>query len=71
MVSASASNIDLQPSVSQSNNSGEKGGESLDEIIFPAAAPAALNQLVIFHHLPDLCAAFIQLAVSGRNDVGI
>lgn len=63
----SASNIDLH-----SNNSVEKGGELTNEAtIFPAAAPAALNQLVIFHHLPDLCAAFIQLAVSGRDGVGI
>lgn len=28
---------------------------------------ATLHQLVIFHHLPDLCAAFIQLSVSGTD----
>ena len=68
--SKSASHMDLQSSGLQSNNPVTEGGESRnEETIFPAAAPAALNQLVIFHHLPDLCAAFIQLAVSGRDDV--
>jgi hypothetical protein len=66
------SDVDLQPSVSQSDNPVEKGGEAVkEETIFPAAAPAALHQLVLFHHLPDLCAAFLQLAVSGRDDVGL
>jgi hypothetical protein len=66
--SVDASNSDLQPSI---NNSAEKGGESVNEdTIFPAGAPAALNQLVLFHHLPDLCAAFIQLAVLGRDPPG-
>lgn len=29
---------------------------------------ASLHQLVVFYHLPDLCAAFIQLSVSGTDD---
>lgn len=63
------SDVDLQPSVSQSYNPVEKGGEAVkEETIFPAAAPAALHQLVLFHHLPDLCAAFLQLAVSGKEE---
>jgi len=48
----------------KANNPVGEGGESLTQATqLPAAA---LNQLVIFHHLPDLCAAFIQLSVSGR-----
>lgn len=49
---------------SEPSNPTEKGGETLTEATnLPAAA---LHQLVMFHHLPDLCAAFIQLSLSGK-----
>lgn len=64
----SASNIGLQPAAlhgNESSNPVREGGESLTQATqFPAAA---LHQLVIFHHLPDLCAAFLQLSVSGTD----